>query len=69
MEGHATTGSYGVPWEVLPAIELLVSEYKKYESHYSALVLNNKSSEVEGDADESDMECSYILEYSVLKTP
>lgn len=59
MEGHAIIGSYGALWEVLPAIELLVSEYKKYGSHYTALVLNNRVSEAEGE--KPDMEFSYIL--------
>ena len=47
MEGHALTGSYGALWEVLPAIELLVAEYKKHDLHYTALVLNNRVSEAE----------------------
>lgn len=59
MEGRATTGLYGALWEVLPAIELMVSEYKRFAAHYTALVLNNQYGEAEGE--ESDMETSYIL--------
>lgn len=59
MEGHALTGSYGALWKVLPAIELLVTEYKKYDSHYTALVLNNRV--LEAKREEPDMEYSYIL--------
>lgn len=59
MKGHATTGSYGALWEVLPAIELLVSDYMKYASHYTALFLNNQYSDAEGRG--SGMGYNYIL--------
>lgn len=41
MEGRVTTGLYGALWEVLPVIELMVSEYKRFAAHYIVLVLNN----------------------------
>lgn len=59
MESHALTGSYGVLWEVLPAIELLVAEYKKYNLHYTTLILNNKVSKAK--REEPDIEYNYIL--------
>ena len=55
MEGRATKGSYGALWEVLPAIELLVSEYKDFAARYTALALSQ-----EGEVD-SEMEYSHIL--------
>lgn len=59
MEGHATTGSYDTLWEVLPALELLVSEYKRFAAHYSAGIVNSQHYEVEGE--EPDMKYNYIL--------
>lgn len=59
MKGHATTSLYGALWKVLPAIELLVSEYKRFAKQYTALALSNEGSEVEGE--NSDMEYSHIL--------
>lgn len=44
---------------MLPAIELMVSEYKRFATHYTALVLNNQYGEAKGE--ESDIETSYIL--------
>lgn len=55
MEGGATNGSYGALWEVLPAIELLVSEYKDFAARYTAFALSQ-----EGEVD-FDMEYSHIL--------
>ena len=55
MEDGATNGSYGTLWEVLPAIELLVSEYKDFAARYTALALSQ-----EGEVD-FDMEYSHIL--------
>lgn len=49
MKGRAITGSYGALWEVLPAIELMVSECKKFAAQYSALALHNLYREVEGE--------------------
>lgn len=46
---------------MLPAIELMVSEYKRFATHYTALVLNNQYNEAEGE--ESDIETSYTLLY------
>lgn len=59
MKGYALTGSYGILWKVLPAIKLLVAEYKKYNLHYIALILSNRV--LEAKEKESDMEYSYIL--------
>lgn len=59
IEGHATTGLYKALWEVLPAIELLVSEYKRFAKQYTTLALSNEGSEVE--KENSDMEYSHIL--------
>lgn len=61
MESQATIGLYRVLWEVLLAIELMVSEYKRFAAYYTALVLNNQYDEAE--REESDMETSYILLY------
>ncbi len=57
MEGHATNGLYGALWEVMPAIELLVSEYKRFSEQYTALALSVEGSEIEN----PDMEYSHIL--------
>lgn len=53
------TGLYGALWEVLLAIELMVSEYKKFATQYLALALHNQYGEIEGE--DSDMESNYIL--------
>lgn len=59
MEGRATTGSYGALWEVLPAIELMVTEYRRFAAQYTALAIHNQYGEVEeGD---SDKETNFIL--------
>lgn len=57
MEGHATNGLYGALWEVMPAIELLVSEHKRFSEQYTALALSVEGSENEN----PDMEYSHIL--------
>ena len=44
---------------MLPAIKLLVAEYKKSDSHYTILVLNNRVLKVK--EEELDIEYSYIL--------
>lgn len=59
MEGRATTGSYGALWEVLPAIELMVTEYRRFAAQYTALAIHNQYGAVEeGD---SDKETNFIL--------
>lgn len=58
MEGHATTDSCRALWEIMPAIELLVLEYKRFFEQYTALALSVEGSEVENSP---DMEYSYIL--------
>lgn len=43
----------------MPAIKLLVAEYKKSDSHYTILVLNNRVLKVK--EKEPDIKYSYIL--------
>lgn len=59
MEGRAITASYGALWKVLPAIELLVSEYKNFAARYTALALSNQEAEAAGL--DFDMEYSHLL--------
>lgn len=59
IEGQAITGLYRALWKVLPVIELMVSEYKRFAAHYIVLVFNNKYDEAE--REKSDMKTSYIL--------
>lgn len=59
MEGRAITRLYGALWEVLSAIELMVSEYKRFAAQYSALALHNQYSEV--NREDFHMESNYIL--------
>lgn len=44
---------------MLSAIKLLVAEYKKYDSHYTTLVLNNRI--LEAKEKELNIEYSYVL--------
>lgn len=61
IESWATTRLYKALWEVLPTIKLIVSEYKRFATHYTAMVLNNQYGKAE--EEESDMETRYILLY------
>lgn len=59
IKSHILTGFYRVFWKVLPAIKLLVVEYKKYDLYYTTPVLNNKILEIK--REEPDIKYSYIL--------
>lgn len=57
--GRATTGSCGAQWEVLLAIKLVVTEYKRFATQYTALAIHNYYGEVE--EGNSDMKTNFIL--------
>lgn len=40
IKSRAINGFYRAFWEVLPAIQLLVSEYKNFTTHYTAFTLS-----------------------------